>query len=115
MVPARVCVGEEFKVKVDATNIGARGGRHVIQVYASRQNSQIERPTRWLVGFAEVEAAAEESRPVEVLLSTRDFAHWQDGWAHEPGIFDLHIGSSVEKIDHTLRFELIDSPQQLSD
>lgn len=110
-VPARVCVGEEFKVTVDATNIGERSGRHVIQVYASRQISAVERPALWLVGFAEIEADAQESRSVEVSLSSRDFAHWQDGWAYEPGNFDLHIGSSVEKIDHSVSFELIDSQQ----
>lgn len=113
--PARVYEGKEFKVRVDAANIGKRSGRQVIQVYASRKNSVVERPAMWLVGFAEVEAAAQESRSVEVEISTRDFAHWQDGWAYEPGIFSLHIGSSVEKIDHTLQIELVESTRQLSD
>jgi beta-glucosidase len=33
-------------------NTATRPGLEVVQVYASRPDSAVERPTRWLAGFA---------------------------------------------------------------
>lgn len=81
--------------KVRLANTGTRRGREVVQVYASRPDSAIERPPRWLVGFAVVEAGAGEEVIVDVPLSPRAFQHWQDGWKTEPGAFTLEAGRSV--------------------
>ena len=70
-------------------------GREVVQVYASRPDSAIERPPRWLVGFAVVEAEAGEEVTVDVPLSPRAFQHWDGGWQTEPGAFVLEAGRSV--------------------
>jgi beta-glucosidase len=80
------------------TNTGSRTGKHVVQVYASRKESSVDRPVRWLVGFAEVQANAGETKTVSVEIRGREFANWNDGWNFEAGTFDLHIGSSVEKL-----------------
>ena len=48
-------------VTVSVRNTGDRPGREVVQVYASRPDSAVERAPRWLVGSAVVEAAAGES------------------------------------------------------
>ena len=37
---------------VQMTNTGDRTGKQVMQIYASRPESAIDRPVRWLVGFA---------------------------------------------------------------
>jgi beta-glucosidase len=47
-------------VGVTVRNSGSRPGREVVQLYASRPDSAVERPPRWLVGCAAVEAAAGE-------------------------------------------------------
>ena len=49
--------GQDVIVEVDVTNTGQRPGKQVVQVYASRPESSIDRPVRWLVGFAAVTAA----------------------------------------------------------
>ena len=101
-VAAKAAAGADFSAKVKVTNTGSRQGKHVVQVYASRKNSGIDRPVRWLVGFAEVHAAAGESKVVEVPIRGREFANYEGGWNYEAGSFDLHIGSSVEKLEvHT--------------
>jgi beta-glucosidase len=101
-VAAKAAAGADFSAKVKVTNTGSRQGKHVVQVYASRKNSDIDRPVRWLVGFAEVHAAAGESKVVEVPIRGREFANYNNGWNYEAGSFDLHIGSSVEKLEvHT--------------
>lgn len=96
--PLRGAAGEDFALKVKLTNTGSRWGKHVVQVYASRKDSTIDRPVRWLVGFAEVHAAGGEGKVVEVQVRGREFAHYDNGWNYEAGAFDLHIGSSVDKL-----------------
>ena len=82
--------------RVRLANTGTRGGREVVQLYASKPDSAVERPARWLVGFAVVEAAAGEEVIVDVPLSPRAFDHWADGaWQREPGEFVLEAGRSV--------------------
>ena len=76
-------------------NSGTRHGREVVQVYASRPDSAVSRPSRWLAGFAVVEAAAGEEVVVDVPLAPRAFQHWDDGWQTEPGTFTLEAGRSV--------------------
>ena len=76
-------------------NSGTRRGREVIQVYASRPDSAIERPARWLVGFAVIEADAGEEIVIDIPLAPRAFQHWDDGWKTEPGAFVLEAGRSV--------------------
>src|SRR5439155_401938 len=39
-------------VCVEVRNTGSRPGREVVQVYASRPDSAVERPAKWLAGFA---------------------------------------------------------------
>jgi beta-glucosidase len=76
-------------------NTGTRRGREIIQVYASRPDSAIARPPRWLVGFAAIEADAGEEIVIDVALSPRAFQHWDGEWVTEPGEFVLQAGRSV--------------------
>ena len=74
-------------VTVRLRNAGARAGREVVQVYASRPGSAVERPPRWLAGFAIAEAGPGEEVEVVVTLPPRALAHWDGGWTVEPGEF----------------------------
>lgn len=85
--------GDTLEVRV--TNTGARSGKQVVQVYAERADSAVERPVRWLVGYAVVRADAGETVTAHVALPGRRFAHWAEGWVVEPGTFELRIGASV--------------------
>ena len=76
-------------------NSGTRRGREVIQVYASRPDSAIARPPRWLAGFAVIEADAGEEIVIDIPLAARAFQHWDGGWRTEPGPFVLEAGRSV--------------------
>jgi beta-glucosidase len=76
-------------------NTGTRRGREVIQVYASRPDSAVERAERWLVGFAVIEADAGEEIVIDIPLSPRAFQHWDGGWKTEPGEFVLEAGRSI--------------------
>jgi beta-glucosidase len=82
-------------VSVTLRNAGDRRAREVVQVYASRADSAIERPAQWLVGFRAAELDPGETATVTVPLAPRAFAHWDgDGWAVEAGTFALAAGRS---------------------
>jgi len=94
-------------VCVQLRNTGARRGRQVVQVYASRPDSAIERPAKWLAGFATVDADPGESVTVGILIPERAFQHWTgDGWSTEPGMFVLAAGPSSASLPLTTTIEL---------
>jgi beta-glucosidase len=91
-------------VTVNVRNTGQRPGKHVIQIYLARPSSTVERPVRWLAGFAAVRAAAGETATAEIALPRRAFEHWDTEhrrWAAEPGRFDILVGFSATDIQHT--------------
>jgi beta-glucosidase len=85
-------------VSITARNSGSRFGREVVQLYASRPDSAVERAPRWLVGCAAVEAAAGETVNAVITVGNRNFRHWDSSahaWATEPGTYQLLAGRSV--------------------
>src|SRR5262249_25636136 len=73
----------------------SRPGREVVQVYASRPDSAVERPAKWLAGFAVVDADPGETVTVGILLPGRAFQHWADGgWTLEAGTLALPAGAA---------------------
>ena len=84
-------------VGVRLRNTGERAGRTVVQVYASRPESAVDRPVRWLAGFALVDAAPGAEVTATVAVAARAFEHWDvesHRWVCEPGTFVLQVGSS---------------------
>jgi beta-glucosidase len=94
-------------VCVTVRNTGSRRGREVVQVYASRPGSAVERPAKWLAGFATVDADPGETVTVGILLPERAFQHWTGGgWSTEPGTFVLAAGPSSASLPLTTTIEL---------
>jgi beta-glucosidase len=91
--PESVLRDETIDVSVTVRNTGARAGKHVVQLFAERADSAIERPVRWLVGFAATIVAAGETAHVRIAVPTRLLAHWDDGWRVETGVYRLIAGT----------------------
>jgi beta-glucosidase len=105
--PATLAAGGDAEVTVRVRNTGGRPGREVVQVYASRPDSAIDRPDRWLVGFAAVTAEPGEEATATVTIRARAFEHWDvriHAWAVEPGAYLLHAGTS--SVGTTVRHEV---------
>jgi beta-glucosidase len=82
-------------VAVTVRNTGTRRGREVVQVYASRPGSAVQRPVKWLVGFAAVDADPGAAVTAQIRVPERAFQHWTErGWILEPGTFVLSAGPS---------------------
>jgi beta-glucosidase len=92
---AGAAAGETIPVTVTLTNTGARPGKNVVQVYAEKPGSAVDRPVRWLVGSAPVRADAGETVSAVLAVPTRLLAYWDNGWTYEPGNYTLRIGTSV--------------------
>ncbi|WP_329264236.1 glycoside hydrolase family 3 C-terminal domain-containing protein [Streptomyces sp. NBC_01478] len=96
-VPGELPPGAELAVEVRIRNSGTRHGKEVVQVYAGRSGGDVERPLRWLAGFAAVEAAPGEEVVATVTVDARAFEHWDTesgAWATESGTFTLQAGPS---------------------
>jgi beta-glucosidase len=94
-------------LEVTLRNTGDRIGKQVVQVYAERAESGVERPVRWLVGFAPVRAAAGETVTARIALPERRFAHWTErGWEAEPGEYTLRVGASVADLRLSTPWEI---------
>jgi beta-glucosidase len=90
--PQSVPAGQDIVVHVPVRNSGTRTGREVVQVYLSREDSAVERPVRWLAGYAGTHLAAGGTDTVEVRIPARAFGNYDGGWQVERGSFRLLVG-----------------------
>lgn len=91
-------VVDGMTAKVTLRNTGARAGKEVVQAYLSRPGGMVQRPVRWLAGFAVARAEPGETVTVDVPLDARAFAYWSvdaQAWVAEPGAFALAVGRNV--------------------
>ncbi|WP_156722560.1 glycoside hydrolase family 3 protein [Streptomyces apocyni] len=89
---------------VRVRNTGTRHGREVIQVYLAQD--RVERPARWLAGFASVAAAPGESVDVRVELPRRAFEIWDEtegAWSLVSGDYEVQASRSLVDTQLTAR------------
>jgi len=89
---------EGVSVAVTIRNIGVREGSEVVQLYASRNYSSIDRPWCILAGFGKIRLGPGEAGTVQVRIPRRVFEHWDVAnreWMAEPGTWTLSAGRSV--------------------
>ncbi|MEE1752059.1 glycoside hydrolase family 3 C-terminal domain-containing protein [Streptomyces sp. SP18CS02] len=89
---------DSFTVRARVLNTGERRGREVVQVYLARPDSAVERPPRWLAGYAAVEADPGEAATAAITVPARALRHWSrtdGGWRVEPGTYQVIVGPSA--------------------
>ncbi|CCH76599.1 putative beta-glucosidase (Glycosyl hydrolase,family3) [Nostocoides japonicum T1-X7] len=92
------------EITAQLANTGSRRGRQVVQVYASRRQSAVERPAMWYAGAAVRELPAGGVETVTIEIPRRLFEHWDvatGSWALEPGLFHLRVGTSSRELPQT--------------
>ncbi|WP_436522681.1 beta-glucosidase family protein [Actinoplanes sp. HUAS TT8] len=90
---------------VTLTNTGERPGREIVQIYLSAEESLVERPTRWLAGFAAVEAAPGETVTVRIPLPERAFQVWDDGWRTLTGRYTVIAAHALDDPRRTVEID----------
>ena len=104
--PASVPANQDVVVHVPVRNTGTRTGRDVVQVYLDRADSAVERPVRWLAGYAGTHLAPGGTESVEVRIPAKAFGHYDGGWQFEPGTFRLLVGRHSADDFQTLDIEV---------
>jgi beta-glucosidase len=90
------------RFEVHLRNSGTRTGKEVVQLYGSRPDTAIDRPVRWLIGFAVVTAAPGDTVTATITVAPKAWQHWADtGWTTEPGRFTVSAGRSVTDLPLT--------------
>lgn len=98
---------DDDTVKVTLQNTGDRAGKQVVQIYAEAPDSVVERPQRWLVGFAVVHAEPGQTVTSTVPVPSRRLAHWAGEWVVEPGKYTLRVGSSVTELPLSIDWNVV--------
>jgi beta-glucosidase len=94
--PATIAAEGETSVSLDVTNVGAREGDEVAQMYIRDEVSSVTRPVMELKGFQRVHLQPGETKTVKFRLSPAElgFYNARMDWVVEPGVFDVMVGSS---------------------
>jgi len=90
-----------FELTFDVTNTGKRPAATVAQLYVAPKRPRVPRPPRELKGFARVEVAPGETKPVSLTLDARAFTYFavdRHGWRADAGEYMVEIGDSVQDI-----------------
>lgn len=104
--PAQAAAGMVLPLTVTLTNTGNRAGKNVVQIYAEKPDSAVERPVRWLVASAPVWAGPGETVTATIEVPTRLLAYWDEGWTYESGVYALRLGTSVTDLGITKKVQL---------
>lgn len=89
--------GDDVRVAFTLTNTGERAGAEVWQVYAEPPSAPVPVPVRALCGFGRQHLEPGEEARVELVVSWRAFARWDDrlgGWCTDGGQGGIAVGAS---------------------
>lgn len=89
-------------------NSGAYIGEEVVQLYIRDKTASVTRPVKELKGFKKIQLVPGESAEVKFELDKEHFSFYdlKMNWIVEPGLFDLMIGTSSDKILLKQTFEI---------
>jgi beta-glucosidase len=94
--------GGTASVSFDVTNVGAREGSEIAQVYVGDRHAPVPRPVKELKGFAKVDLKPGETKRVQIALDGRAFSYFDvktKQWRAAPGAFEVLVGSSARQIE----------------
>jgi beta-glucosidase len=89
-------------VSFDISNTGDREGAETAQVYVGDLGASVPRPVKELKGFVKADLKPGETKRVSVELNKRAFSFYDvksKDWKAEPGVFNILVGSSSQKIE----------------
>ncbi|MCX5040551.1 MULTISPECIES: glycoside hydrolase family 3 C-terminal domain-containing protein [Streptomyces] len=107
--------GDDLTVRVRVRNTGARAGREVVQVYLARPASALDRPVRWLAGYAAVRARPGEAVTATVRVPARALCHWsvaEHAWRTEAGHWRVLAGRSAGDVPLAADLEVVRAPDE---
>lgn len=92
---------DDLNVQVAVTNTSDRDAREIVQLYLHAAASSVQRPVRWLAGFAVADVAAGASAIVSIEVERRAFEIWNPErrhWEIPDGTYEFHVGRSSRDV-----------------
>jgi beta-glucosidase len=90
-----IAPGDTLTVSVDVSNVGARQGDEVVQLYLHQRHGSAARPVRELKGFERVSLEPGETRTVRFALGPAELRYWNAAardWVVDASTFDVWVG-----------------------
>ncbi|MCD8190187.1 MAG: glycoside hydrolase family 3 C-terminal domain-containing protein [Clostridiales bacterium] len=91
----------QIQVEVDVTNVGAREGKEVVQLYVSDRNGTVNRPVKELKGFQKISLKPGETKTVQMQICARDLSFYHEelkDWYAPTGTYELLVGHASDDI-----------------
>ncbi len=89
---------DSILVTLTVQNTGEQAGKEVVQIYASKRNTTIDRPVQELKAFAKTPILqAGETTELSFYINTAELQYWdeqQNGWQLEKGNYSIKAGNS---------------------
>jgi beta-glucosidase len=88
-------------IRLNVSNVGARDGEEVVQLYTQLPESKVPRPRLSLQGFRRIPIKAGDTQELHFTLAARQLAYWDETthrYVVEPGRVRLLVGASSSDI-----------------
>ncbi|KAF3359830.1 hypothetical protein VdG1_05039 [Verticillium dahliae VDG1] len=95
---------DRYAVRVDVKNIGSVEGAMLVQVYAGSAQASTDTPIKVLAGFQKVRLQPGEVKRIEVFVSVKDFASFDEAskqWVIQGGEYAISLGETAADILQT--------------
>ena len=102
-------VNETIAVSVNVKNTGKVDGQEVVQLYASKSDSKIDRAAQELKGFEKVLVKAGSSETITIQVPVKELAYYNietKKWTVEPGNYTFKLGSSSRDIKNEIQISI---------
>lgn len=102
-------IKNDFSFQLNIKNTGKSDGDEVVQLYIRRVNKEKDAPVKELKSFKRIHVKKNKSKPVSLLLTTRDMEYWDENknsYIIYPGTYEVMIGSSSEDIKLRYRISI---------
>ncbi|KAF2242788.1 glycoside hydrolase family 3 protein [Trematosphaeria pertusa] len=93
---------DSFKTSVTVTNSGKQAGGTVVQLYVGRAQKSPDHPIKGLAAFKKVFLDAGKEETVEMPVSLKDFAYFDEAageWKVDRGRYEFSFGQSTQDIE----------------
>lgn len=102
---------EDYQVCITVKNTGTKAGKHVVQLYVSIPEGELEQPKYRLIGFAKTtELQSGETIELQIPIQNSElvsFSEKKAAWIMEAGDYEFFIGDNVSNLHScgTINFE----------
>ncbi len=108
--PQQISPDGVVEVSVEVSNVGARAGEEVVQLYLNKPVSSVVRPVKQLRGFEKISLKPGERKTVRIKLTPEELAFYDRRMVRrvESGTYQVMVGSSSQQIRLTGSFVVRD-------